>query len=142
MPRLSLYLLGPPRIESDGEPVDVDTRKATALLAYLALTGERHRRAALVNLLWPELDERRGRAALRRTLSTLRRTIDVPVQPSAPKGSWLDADYQSVELRPKEFALLETLLSGKGRVFDRDTLLERVWGEDEYIDHGTIDVHV
>ncbi|OFX16622.1 MAG: DNA-binding response regulator [Armatimonadetes bacterium RBG_16_58_9] len=47
-----------------------------------------------------------------------------------------------IELRPKEFALLETLLSGKGRVFDRAALLERVWGEAEYIDHGTVDVHV
>lgn len=50
-------------------------------------------------------------------------------------------DYQ-VELRPKEFALLEILLANKGRVLDRDTLLDRVWGEDEYIDHGTIDVHI
>lgn len=49
---------------------------------------------------------------------------------------------KAVGLRPKEFALLETLLASKGRVLDRDTLLEKVWGEDEYIDHGTIDVHV
>lgn len=47
-----------------------------------------------------------------------------------------------VDLRPKEFALLEILMANKGRVLDRDTLLERVWGEDEYIDHGTIDVHI
>jgi two-component system alkaline phosphatase synthesis response regulator PhoP len=47
-----------------------------------------------------------------------------------------------IDLRPKEFALLEILLAGKGRVLDRDSLLEKVWGEDEYIDHGTIDVHV
>jgi len=47
-----------------------------------------------------------------------------------------------VELRPKEFTLLEVLMSGGGRVLDRDTLLERVWGEDEYIDQGTVDVHV
>lgn len=47
-----------------------------------------------------------------------------------------------VELRPKEFSLLEILMANKGRVLDRDTLLERVWGEDEYIDHGTIDVHI
>lgn len=47
-----------------------------------------------------------------------------------------------VELRPKEFALLETLLANKGRVLDRDTLLARVWGEDEYVDLGTIDVHI
>jgi DNA-binding response OmpR family regulator len=47
-----------------------------------------------------------------------------------------------VELRPKEFSLLKTLLSNKGRVLERDALLEKVWGEDEYIDQGTIDVHV
>ena len=47
-----------------------------------------------------------------------------------------------VELRPKEFALLEILLANKGRVLDRDTLLQRVWGEDEYIDPGTIEVHI
>lgn len=47
-----------------------------------------------------------------------------------------------VDLRPKEFALLETFLTNKGRVLDRDTLLDRVWGEEEYIDLGTIDVHI
>lgn len=47
-----------------------------------------------------------------------------------------------VELRPREFALLEILLANKGRVLDRRTILERVWGEDEYIDQGTVDVHI
>ncbi len=47
-----------------------------------------------------------------------------------------------VELRPREFGLLEILMANKGRVLDRDTILGRVWGEDEYIDHGTVDVHV
>lgn len=47
-----------------------------------------------------------------------------------------------VDLRPKEFELLRMLLSNKGRVLDRSTLLQRVWGEDEYIDAGTVDVHV
>lgn len=47
-----------------------------------------------------------------------------------------------IELRPKEFELLRILLANKGRVLDRSTLLQRVWGEDEYIDAGTVDVHV
>lgn len=47
-----------------------------------------------------------------------------------------------VDLRPKEFALLDILLANKGRVLGRQMLLERVWGEDEYIDQGTIDVHI
>ena len=51
MSGLALYLLGAPRIERDGVPIRLDRRKATALLAYLAVTGVRHRRDSLVNLL-------------------------------------------------------------------------------------------
>ena len=40
MPQLSLFLLGPPRLELDGEPLDIGRRKAVALFAYLAVTGE------------------------------------------------------------------------------------------------------
>jgi DNA-binding response OmpR family regulator len=47
-----------------------------------------------------------------------------------------------VELRPKEFDLLHILLSNKGRVLERTQLLERIWGEDEFIDTGTLDVHI
>ncbi|MBK9056137.1 MAG: hypothetical protein IPL78_36145 [Chloroflexi bacterium] len=72
MPALQLHFLGPPRLTFEGQLVEPDTRKATALLAYLALTGERQSRDALSALLWPEYDEQRGRAALRRTLSTLK----------------------------------------------------------------------
>lgn len=47
-----------------------------------------------------------------------------------------------IDLRPKEFELLRILLANQGRVLDRATLLQRVWGEDEYIDQGTLDVHI
>jgi DNA-binding SARP family transcriptional activator/predicted ATPase len=89
--RLALYLLGPPRIELDGEPVKLDRHKALALLAYLAVTGERQRRDALVNLLWPEADSQRGRGALRRTLYALNQAL---------QGPWLDADRDEVGLAP------------------------------------------
>jgi len=89
--RLALYLLGPPRIEHDGVPIKVDTRKAIALLAYIAVTGESHRRASLINLLWPEYDRTRGRAALRRTLYALRKAF---------AGDWLDADREEIGLNP------------------------------------------
>ncbi len=69
---LTIALLGAPRIEIDGAPLRVDTRKAVALLAYLAVTGHAHGRDRLAALLWPEYDGERARAALRRTLSTLR----------------------------------------------------------------------
>ncbi|HEY0998166.1 MAG TPA: AAA family ATPase [Streptosporangiaceae bacterium] len=66
---LSLALLGPPVVRRDGAPVTFDTRKATALLALLAVTGREHSREQLADLLWPESDSVKGRASLRRTLS-------------------------------------------------------------------------
>ncbi len=66
---LSLALLGPPVVRRDGTPVTFDTRKATALLALLAVTGREHSREQLADLLWPDADSARGRASLRRTLS-------------------------------------------------------------------------
>ena len=64
MPRLALYLLGPPRAELDGEEVRFPRRKAVALLAYLAATGRCHSRDSLATLLWPELDQSTARAPL------------------------------------------------------------------------------
>ena len=75
MPQLTIRLLGPPGIARGGAPVAVDTRKATALTAYLAVTGRSHAREALAGLLWPEYDDEHARAALRRTLSTLRTAV-------------------------------------------------------------------
>jgi DNA-binding SARP family transcriptional activator len=89
MPELRLAVLGPPRVELDGAEVEVDTRKAIAVLAYLAVTGERHGRTALAGLLWPEYDEAHARAALRRTLSALNKGL---------RGGWLAADRSSVAL--------------------------------------------
>ncbi len=81
MPAFKLYLLGAPFLEVAGEPLALDTRKAIALLAYVVMTtsgggGQTHTRDALATLLWPELDQSRARAALRRTLSPLRQAVD------------------------------------------------------------------
>ncbi len=78
MSQLTLHLLGAPGIARDGAPVAVDTRKATALLAYLAVTGRSHARETLAASLWPEYDDEHAWAALRRTLSTLRVALGVP----------------------------------------------------------------
>ena len=78
MSQLTIHLLGAPGIARDGAPITVDTRKATALLAYLAVTGRSHAREALAALLWPEYDDEHAWAALRRTLSTLRTALGAP----------------------------------------------------------------
>lgn len=85
-----LYLFGSPALEVAGEPVAIDTRKALALVAYLAVTGQPHTRDGLAALFWPEADATRARAALRRTLSTLRTALD---------NRWLVTDREQVHLQ-------------------------------------------
>jgi DNA-binding SARP family transcriptional activator/predicted ATPase len=72
---LNIYLLGVPRLELDKQVIEIDTRKAVAMLAYIALAEERPTRDFLATFLWPEFDQSRARAALRRTLSAMRRDI-------------------------------------------------------------------
>lgn len=88
---LHLHFLGPPRIELNGQPVVLDTRKAVALLAYLVMTGPHHSRDTLAALLYPELDQSRARAALRRTLSSLKTGIG---------DSWLKIERDQIALIP------------------------------------------
>jgi len=73
---LTVRLLGPPLVDVDGRPLAVDTRKAIALLAYLAVENHAVRRDTLAARLWPNGDSTRARAALRRTLSALRAGLD------------------------------------------------------------------
>src|SRR3989449_8752763 len=47
-----------------------------------------------------------------------------------------------VELTPKEFELLATLVSTPGRVFRREDLLGLVWGRDGFVEPRTVDVHM
>jgi DNA-binding SARP family transcriptional activator len=72
---LEISLIGPPRVERDGQAVTFDTRKAMALLAHLALAERPRSREALCELLWPGRDPEHARGALRRTLSTLRGAV-------------------------------------------------------------------
>lgn len=93
MSRLALTLFGPPRIECDGQLVNTDTRKAIALLAYLAVTQQPHSRDTLAALLWPDYDQPHARATLRRTLSALHKAVP---------GEWLRIDREAIALEPRE----------------------------------------
>lgn len=92
MNELAISVLGSPRVTADGVPVEVDTRKAIALLVYLAVSGRPQSRDRLAGLLWPEYDQERARAALRRTLSALRKALG---------DRWVRADRLAVTLDPE-----------------------------------------
>ncbi|MDD5448880.1 MAG: response regulator transcription factor [Actinomycetota bacterium] len=47
-----------------------------------------------------------------------------------------------LDLSPKEFELLAFLARNRGRVFTRDSLLEKIWGYDYTGDTRTVDVHI
>jgi len=47
-----------------------------------------------------------------------------------------------LQLAPKEFDLLATLMRHEGAVLTRDLLLTRVWGDDYFRDARTVDVHI
>lgn len=89
MTQLRIALLGAPMITAGGAAIETDTRKATALLAYLAVSEQPQRRATLATLLWPDTDEQKARGALRRTLSVLR---------SALGDRWLEAEGETIDL--------------------------------------------
>jgi DNA-binding response OmpR family regulator len=54
----------------------------------------------------------------------------------------VDARGEPVRLTYVEFEILAALARNPGRVFTRTMLLERVWGDAQYRDPRTIDVHI
>lgn len=90
MAELTIQCFGYPTLICDQAPITIDERKTLALLVYLAVTGEQHSREALSLLLWPEYDQSRAAAHLRRALWMLRR---------AGLDGWLNADRQTIGLR-------------------------------------------
>src|SRR3954454_19844326 len=87
--KLTLFLLGQLRIERDGVPITVDTRKALALIVYVAVTHQRHSRDALATFLWPDYDRVRAFANLRRTVWGLNKAL---------AGDYLDVDRDTIGL--------------------------------------------
>jgi DNA-binding SARP family transcriptional activator/class 3 adenylate cyclase/predicted ATPase len=90
--RLKLSLFGPPRLERDGQPVNLGRRKAMAMLAYLALTAKPHSRDTLATLFWPDVSQSRARGNLRRLLSDLNREIGAGLLGGEGENIFLNAE--------------------------------------------------
>jgi DNA-binding SARP family transcriptional activator/tetratricopeptide (TPR) repeat protein len=101
---LSIRLLGPPEATLWGRRLRFDTKKALALLCYLAAEGKKYPRGELAELLWPRSDGRNARTALRSTLSRLRTVLgeggggSEGVAPLAIEGDLLGLEPGGVEL--------------------------------------------
>lgn len=58
------------------------------------------------------------------------------------KSHRVHANGNEVRLGPTEYRLLRFLLMHPERVFSRETLLDRVWGQQVYVEERTVDVHI
>ncbi len=85
----------------------------------------------------------RVRALLRRrgktTERALLRAADIELDREART---VERAGESITLTPKEFDLLEFLMSHPRQVFRRDVILDRVWGYDFAGDTNLVDVHI
>jgi len=88
----------------------------------------------------------RVKAVLRRTYGSTAMTGERPLEVANlridPQTRVVEANGEEVPLTAKEFDLLWVLARHPRRVFNRDQLLDLVWGMSEYIDPSTVTVHV
>jgi DNA-binding response OmpR family regulator len=88
----------------------------------------------------------RVRAVLRRTHSpastVTERALDFAGLRIDPATRLVKVNGIEIMLTAKEFDLLWFLANHPRQVFNRDQLLDRVWGETEYLDPSTVTVHV
>ncbi len=90
---LEAHFLGRFDVRIDGSPIEISSRKAQSLLAYLMLNLEvQHRREKVAGILWPETDEATARSKLRYTLWQLRKAIG---------GQYILADKISLTINPE-----------------------------------------
>jgi len=93
------------------------------------------------------------RELLARVRAVLRR-YDMPQEQERPKiirygelhidhdAHEVTVEDRKVTLSPTEFRLLWFLARNPGRVFTREMLLDRVWGDDTFVEPRTVDVHI
>jgi WD40 repeat protein/basic membrane lipoprotein Med (substrate-binding protein (PBP1-ABC) superfamily)/DNA-binding SARP family transcriptional activator/energy-coupling factor transporter ATP-binding protein EcfA2 len=142
---LKIHLLGQFKLQANHLPLELPSRPAQSLLAYLALNaGVRYRREKLASLLWPEATETNARGYLRRVLWQMRKSLtseslawedylqisDIEVAFNDQSDYWLDADLllARAEVTPVD-ELIEIVRLYHGELlpgfYDQWTVLER-----------------
>ncbi|MDX1416215.1 MAG: BTAD domain-containing putative transcriptional regulator, partial [Candidatus Promineifilaceae bacterium] len=90
MQALGIRLFGRIEVTYSGQSVEIKSRKAQALLTYLAITRRAHSRDRLAVLFWPEADEKRARNSLSRVLYQLNQT---------PLAQQLESSADNIQMR-------------------------------------------
>lgn len=85
----------------------------------------------------------RVRALLRRAApETMQTPLEFAGLRLEPDTLRVFSNGEPVDLSPTEFRLLHFLMRHPDRVLSRSVLLDRVWGDNVYIEERTVDVHI
>jgi two-component system phosphate regulon response regulator PhoB len=85
----------------------------------------------------------RVRAVLRRTLPGGEdQTMEVEGLRLDTASQRVSAGEDPVRLGPTEFRLLRFFMSNPERVYSREQMLDRVWGQNVFVEERTVDVHI
>ena len=142
---LEIFLLGQFKLQVDDLPIELPSRPAQSLLAYLALNaGVTQRREKLACLLWPEASESNARGYLRQALWRIRKTLesgslegenylqasDISVTFNDQSDYWLDAKLlldKKAEQSIEEMIAIASLYRGEllPGFYDEWVVLER-----------------
>lgn len=90
----------------------------------------------------PKVFVSRVNALFRRIIKTDSKTITINGLVIDPDKFVISIDGKEIILAKKEFELLYLLASKPGRVFLRDQIMSRVWGNEVIVGDRTIDVHI
>jgi DNA-binding SARP family transcriptional activator len=111
MRRVSLSLLGgfQARLEP-GPALSLRTKKAQALLAYLALNPDRtHRRENLAAVFWGDRPDEHARASLRHALYELRKALAPVPTVLRTRGDIVTVDGANIDIDVAVFTRLQVL---------------------------------
>ena len=85
----------------------------------------------------------RIKAILRRTRpSTVSEVLEHGNLKLYPGKRLVERDGIKINLGPKEFIILSTLMERPGQVFSRTQLLDNAWGHGVFVEDRTVDVHI
>ena len=109
---LEIRVLGPLEILVDEAPIRVDTRKALAIVALLAVEGRPYARDELAAMFWPESDDESARHALfRNGWLWLAVTGSLALQAAVIYGPALQRAFGTVALGATDWLLCAAVAS-------------------------------
>lgn len=144
--------------EMDGMETCIQLRKIPELketvITFLTARGEDYSQMAgyeagaddyITKPIKPKVLTSKVKALLRRFKDSKKEDADVLRLPglSINRDEYkVTMDEEEILLPRKEFELLYLLASHPGRVYKRDEIMERIWGNDVVVGGRTIDVHI